>query len=345
MSESNLLENIKYKKRKEKEKEQSTLFDLDEFGKLAQDETLIEVKPATELMKKVAEKATDKGKMSKVFSMKEIEEILEKKSKNQEVSAQEKQILTKVTRANKKWVKNHSVGEFGKIFLYPSYTGKDGAVWYKMLDFSALYFVYYLAERMAMNVNIYEDKDSYIKSNYTASIPDIEDVVTMFLELGGKKVETTVTGIYILTLNNPLTQDDYMGMIKLEGEKRDKLRNLMRPAAMQPVTYAQLISFVTYIGPKIRHLEKRDFFSIGEGMTRAIAQVFKLYYLYSDGLIEKHSAGMRILEQLDLIRGDLAILQELNAWDSLATAAMLGESEMLLRKQVIEDFKIKVGKQ
>lgn len=309
------------------------------------DETGMEIKPATALMKKVAERTKNLPKMEKVFTPEEIAEILAKKADGEEIDKKESLALSKATRANKKWVKNRSAGDYGRIFLYPSYTGKAGEVWYKMIDFSALYFVYNLAERMGANVNIYADKDSYVRSSYVASVRDVESLAEKFMELGGKSVEITMTGIYILTLKHPSTAEGYANLMRMEEERRDRMHNLLRPAAMAPATYALLLDVARTFGPKIRHLEKRDFFIIGEDIMHGIMDIFKIYYLYSDGLLEKGNASTQLMMRLNKIRGGLAVLQEMDAWENPATATLLGETLIHFRDQVIKDFKIKVGKQ
>ena len=218
-------------------------------------------------------------------------------------------------------------------------------MWYKMLDFSALYFVYVLAERMALNSQVYDDKDTYIKANFVASVQDIETVAEEFLRLGGKSVDITTTGIYILTLAEPKTMDDYTNLVKLEMERRDKLHNIFRPAGMAPATYKLLLDVVKLFGPKLEHLEKRYFFAVGENIMRDLSAVFRVYFSYSDGLIGKNETGERLLQYLNSIKAGLGVLAEVNAWNSLPTATVMGEALMLLREQVVRDFKIKVGSQ
>ncbi len=309
------------------------------------DETGMEITPANGLMKKVAESATDIEKMKQSFTPKEIQIILDKKRQDIEVSKNENTKLNKTTRVNKRWVKNRAAGDYSRIFLYPSYTSKDGKVWYKMIDFSALFFVYRLSDRMGMSVNIFPDKDNYAKSDYTASIQDIEKVAEEFMRLGGKKVETTATGIYILTLPKPMTADNYAELLKQEAEKRDRMHNLLKPAAMAPATHKMFIDVVRQFGPKIQKLEKRNFFAIGENMMRTLEEILKVYYLYSDGIYTMEKAGWHLIAYLDKLRADLFILQELDAWNNLATAAMMGELLVRLREQVLRDFRIKVGRQ
>ena len=282
--------------------------------------------------------------MKKVFSTEEIAEIMKRRSEKQESSAEENSALRIVTRSNKKWVKAQSTGDYSRLYLFPSYTSKDGMVWHKMLDFSALFYVYELAPRMGRTANVFDDKDSYAKSKYIASISDIQGVAEDFLELGGKKVEVTLNGIYIFTLDMPRTADDFSKLMRVEEERRDRTRNMMRPAKMAPVTYKMMVDFITQISPKIKNLERRDFFSVGEDIVRGLEKMLEVYYMYSDGYFSMTETGERLLALLNRIKAGMTILQEMSAWDSIDTAAMLGEYLMLFRDQILTDFKIKVGK-
>lgn len=308
------------------------------------DESGMKIKPATPLMKKVAEAVTDKEKMQQVFTPKEIREILDKKRRKEAVTEDESVALSKATRNIKRWAKARSTGDYGRIFLYPSYTSTDGKVWYKMIDFSALYFVYFLSERMGMNVNIYADTDRYAKSDYAASVTDIKKVTSEFMRLGGKKVEVAANGVYILTLDYPFTEEDYARMLTQEREKRDKMHNILKPTAMAPATHHMYVDLLRVFGPKIEHLDKRKFFSLGESMTHTLEEILKTYYLYSDGIYSMEKTGLCLIGFLDKLRADLFILQELDAWKNLATAAMMGEILIRFRAQVLRDFKIKVEK-
>lgn len=300
--------------------------------------------PATPLMKKVAQFATDKEKMERVFTPDEIQEILNKKANHEEITKEEKERLSRHTRDVKRWVKNRAAGEYGKIFIYPSYTSESGAVWYKMIDFSAIYFVRFLADRMGMNVHLYPDTDNYVKSDCAASITNIHKVVDAFMKLGGKNVETTMTGVYILTLAKPMTAEDYGLMLRSEVEKRERVNNMLRPVAMAPLTHKFYLDLLGQLGPKLCHLEKRLYFSIGEMMMKTLNDVLRIYYLYSDGFLTAGKAGLTLISHLDSLKAGLAVLQELGAWHNPATAAMLGELLIRLREQILRDFKIKVGK-
>ena len=304
------------------------------------DETGMVIEPATELMKRVAIAATDQKKMKKDFTPAEIQEILERKRAGN-FSNEENRKLSSATRAVKKWTRNRAIGDYSRIFLYPSYVAKSAKTWYKMMDFSALYFVYYLSERMGMEVQVCEDTDNYAKVAYIASVPDIDSVLEKFLKLGGKNVEQAMNGVYILTLSQPMTQDDYNNLVRIHGEKCNQVHDIMRPLKMKPVTYKLLMEMVRYFAPKVGRLEKRNFFALGEEIMRELSGLLNVYYMYSDTQIKKVDAKLRLLVHLNKIRANFMILQETNAWNDRAAVAMMGESLMRVRNQIMLDFKDK----
>ena len=108
--------------------------------------------PATPLMKKVAEVAFDPKKARRVFSQEEIDEILDKKAFGEDLTKQDRAVLRAQYKKMKAWVKEKEVSNKSQIFAIPSVV--DGSdEFYKVFDFSALYYVHKLADRMGRNVN------------------------------------------------------------------------------------------------------------------------------------------------------------------------------------------------
>lgn len=140
------------------------------------------------------------------------------------------------------------------------------------------------------------------------------------------------------------TVDDFSKLMRMEEERRDRARNLLRPAKMAPVTYKLMVDFITQISPKIKNLERRDFFSIGEDIMQELEVILEIYYTWSDGQISTEETGIKLLTHLNRIKAGMAILQEMSAWDNIDTAAMLGEYLMFFRDQIMKDFKITIGK-
>ena len=298
---------------------------------------------ASELMKKVAAATGDEKKMKKVFSKEELTEIMGRIAEGEEAESEEKQGLTRQTRANKQWVINHSAGVYDKIFFYPSYTAKNGKVWYKALDFSALYFANHIAPRLGKMANIYPDDDRYSKASYSISIYDGSGTVAQIAVLKIGTVEQTDAGIYIVTLMNPSNVEEYTMMKVAEDEKKERARNILRPYAMAPLTYKKAIDTMMLFIPKINKMDKRYFFSFGEKMAMDFRAIFETYYMFSDGFATKEETGKRLLVALNSLKSSMSILQEARVFDDAAKVTMLADSLNQLRQQILKDFNITVG--
>lgn len=306
-----------------------------------------ETKPVTanELMKKVAVATGDVGKMKKVFTPEQIKEIMSKRQAGIKVSDEEGMALSRQTRLNKRWVTERQVGEYGKIFVYPSYTDTNGKIWYKMVDFSALYFHYHLADRMGVTANIFVDEDKYLQRRYTASIADIDRVALQFIELNVGTVEEAANGIYVFNLKEPSNTEEYSAMVLTEENKRERVRNIFRPKAMSAEAYKTLLDTIRLFEPKIRHLENRFFTLFGTEMMKNFEEMLAVYYLYSDGLMEKKETGISLISLVDRQKAILAILEEADVWKDMTAPTMLGEKLVDLRQQITKAFKIKIGKE
>ena len=150
--------------------------------------------PATTLMKTVAEKAFVESKARKVFSQEEIDEILDKKTFGEDLTKQDRAVLRMQYKKMKSWVKEKEAGNQSQVIAIPSLT--DGTdEFYKVFDFSALYYVYRLADRMGRNATLRIDKDERPKMLYQASIKDIEKFTEQFQELENPTVEKTLEGV------------------------------------------------------------------------------------------------------------------------------------------------------
>ena len=117
----------------------------------------IERLPATDLMKTVASKTYDARKISKVFTDAEIEEILLKRDGGAELVDSEKKALREKYYKMKLWVKEKEKTNTSQLFVVPSLISSD--TFYKVFNFSALYYVYRLADRMGRNATLRIDKD------------------------------------------------------------------------------------------------------------------------------------------------------------------------------------------
>ena len=127
--------------------------------------------PATELMKAVATKAVNLNNLEKVFSPKDVEEILAKREAGGTLEPAERKALREKYRKIKRQVKEMERGNKGKIIVMPAITNPD---FYKVFDFSALYYVYRLANRMGRSARLMHDSDKNSKMLHSASIVKID---------------------------------------------------------------------------------------------------------------------------------------------------------------------------
>ncbi|MBQ8156322.1 hypothetical protein IJ101_00860 [Candidatus Saccharibacteria bacterium] len=206
--------------------------------------------PATTLMKTVAEKAFVESKARKVFSQEEIDEILDKKTFGEDLTKQDRAILRIQYKKMKSWVKEKEAGNQSQVIAIPSLT--DGTdEFYKVFDFSALYYVYRLADRMGRNATLRIDKDERPKMLYQASIKDIVKFAEQFQELENPTIEKTLEGIYIFTLKRPLSDEELGQLRAIEEERRERLNGIVKPKAMDPAVFQSLLTVVRQVAPKV----------------------------------------------------------------------------------------------
>ena len=105
-----------------------------------------ERKPAAALMKTVAAKTKNDKNMKKVFSPEEIEEILAKRDYGGSLTPAEHKAIREEYRKIKRHANEMEKGNKDRLIVVPSLVTGDG--FYKVFDFSALYYVYRLADRM-----------------------------------------------------------------------------------------------------------------------------------------------------------------------------------------------------
>ena len=249
----------------------------------------------------------------------------------------EYQAIREEYRAIKRHAKELEKGNQSRLIVVPSIVTREG--FYKVFDFSALYYVYNLADRMGRKAKIMNDNDRYSKMIHSASIVDIEKFIEQFKRLeDSNKIEKTEDGIYIFTLKKPLT-DDEVGQLRLvEETRRDKLHNIMKPKSMDPAVFQAILMVVRQVAPKIRKLEKHNYRAIGEGMLEDLNLLLSTYYSFANGLMEKRLAGDKILITVDRLFAGLTILSETRVWD-FSASIVVGENINEIRRLVVRDFK------
>ncbi len=242
-------------------------------------------KPTTEIMKKVAIRSNNFKDMKRVFSEREMQEIILRRSVGQDIDSAEAAALKAKYRDIKRWVIEKEKGNQSQLFVFPCLT--NGTGWYKVIDFSALYYAYRLADRMQRRARVMKDSDKFMKVNYTASITNIDKFVEQFLNLEEGTYEVTDSGVYIFTLKRALT-DDEVGMLRrTEETRREKLNTIIKPKTMDPGVYQAIMMVVRQVLPRVCKLDKRYYFAVGEKMTQDIMELLAVYFDFSHGLIAK----------------------------------------------------------
>lgn len=295
--------------------------------------------PATALMKKVAEKAPHVEKMRKAFSKGEINEILARVDGGEIISTEERALLREKYRKIKRQVKEMEAGNQSKVIAFPSLTNGQG--WYKVVEFSALYYVYRLADRMGRKARVYKDTDKFLKCLYSATFQNIDEFRAQFEELAQPTLEITKDGVYIFTLKTPLT-DDEVGMLRrVEATRREKLHNILRPKEMSPATYQAILMVMRQVTPKVRKLQKQYYFTTGEGMVKDIQLMLALYFDFANGISDRAETGREILKAIDRLFAGLSLLAETQVWP-YDVSLMIGENINNVRRLAVKDFGIKM---
>ncbi len=287
--------------------------------------------PATLMMKKVAVKAANKVEAG---SNKDVVEKLRKEDQEKKKKEQDIKALRDEYRRIKRWVKEKEASNNSRIIIFPVLTGRGE--WYKTVEFSALYYVYRLAERMGRNAKIYKDKDNFLKCMYTASLQNVEKLVQDFItfEKPKEKVVKTKEGVYILTLNKPLTDDEVGALRRTEETRRDLMHNSLKPKEMEPEAYQALLMVVRQVMPKIRKLAANNYMMLGEDMMRDIRQIMAVYFDMTNGLIPRKEAGKEMLRLINRVIAAFSILGETRVWDYLMVAAVAENLNNL--KRIVE---------
>ncbi len=296
--------------------------------------------PATDLMKTVAARTMNQRSMKKVFSLEEIEEILAKRDNGEKLTTVEQRAIEAEYRRIKRHVKEMEKGNNGRVIVVPSIKSNDG--FYKVFDFSALYYVYRLADRMGRSAKLMNDNDRYSKMIHAASLVNIDKFIEQFKRLENPRVDITEDGIYIFTLKKPLTDTEVAQLRLIEETRRDKLHNILKPKNMDPAVFQAILMVVRQVAPKVKKLERHDYYAIGEEMLHNLNLLLTVYFDYTNGVMKKDEAGKQLIMLVDSLFASLAILSEERVWDYSASA-MIGENINEVRRLVFRDFSIRAA--
>lgn len=293
---------------------------------------------ATELMKKVAKQTMDMKKMNKVFSDAEIKEITTKKddpdSENDLEKIKDKKERRLKYRKIKRLVKDMEIGNQSRVIVFPS-IGEGG--WYKVIDFSAIYYKYRLADRMGRGCKLMNDKDNFAKAFYVASFQDMKSFIEKFKKIEGTEPELTEDGIYIFKLKKPLSDDEVGQLRRAEETRREKTHNVLKPKRMDPATFQAILMLVRQVFPRVKKLEKQDYRVVGENLARDLTEIMMIYFCYADGAIDKKTAGSRLIAAVNKIMAEVAILAELRVWE-WEVGVSIGENANNLKGIAVKEF-------
>ena len=295
------------------------------------------VPPATPLMKRVAAKAPNNVKsLKKVFSKEELAEIGRKgKDEEAEDTRALKDVQREKYRAVKRRVKELEIGNQSQLFAFPS-LGEGG--WYKMIEFSALFYAYRLADRMGRKARVMKDSDRFLKAHFVTSLTNIEkfaEDIKNYEE--GVTVEIAGDGVYIFTLPKPVPDDEYAALRRTEETRRERLHNTLKPKDMDPAIFSALLMVERQLLPRIKKLEKNYYDMIGKTMAKDIHKILTAYGMLTDGLIERQEVGRIILRYVNSLMAGLILLAELRIWP-YDVAALIGENANTLKRLILKDF-------
>ena len=231
-------------------------------------------KPATELMKTVASKTLNEKNMKKVFSQDEIDEILARRDSGLEITPLEHKAIRERYRKIKRRAKELEKGNQGRLIVVPSIVTGDG--FYKVFDFSTLYYVYRLADRMGRSAWLLSDNDRFSKMVHMASITNIDKFISQMKYFEDADLEITEDDIHIFELKKPLTDDEVGQLRMIEETRREKLHNVLKPKTMDPAVYQSILMIIRQVAPRVKKLDRHYYYAIGEDTFMVERMRFKL---------------------------------------------------------------------
>lgn len=307
--------------KKDKKMTQQVLFE--QLNKLEEKEKEGQ-EPATELMKVIAEKIPSKKKIKKDFSLAEQAEIFAKiDSERKNVSGfdaieQEKQKIKdeewhEHIRDVKKIAKNMEIGNKSKIIIFPSYSRNSRELtWYKMGDFSALYYAYRMVDRMGRNFpKLQKDKDRYYKMKVIVSITNIGDFINRAMKLKEfEKHEETLDKIHILYLEKGLS-DEELALLRRTGEMRkEMMHNVLRPKRAMPEMCLTILMLGRQVMAMNQKLERTYRYEIGDKVMEDVVKLLEIYYDYTGQLLDVVSVKDVMTKIVYRMRAEMSLIGE-----------------------------------
>lgn len=276
--------------------------------------------PASELMKVIAEKIPSKKKILRDFSPAEQAEIFEriqrgkdaaKKTVENERDNFENEARKELIRKIKRLAKDMEIGNKSRIILFPSYSRNGAALeWYKMGDFSALYYTYRMSERMGRKApTIQKDTDKFYKMRSIVSIRDVDTFIEQAMKLNEfDRHEETADKIQILYLKHAL-EDDELATLRRTGEmQKEMMHNVLRPKKAAPEMYLTLLMLGRQVMRMVSKLGIIYRYEIGDKVAENTLEMMNTYYDYTGGLIDAETARIEMRRRVYRVRAGMAIL-------------------------------------
>lgn len=258
------------------------------------------------------------------------------KNKAAKAASDTKAELRTKYRAIKRQVKEMEIGNLDRMIIFPSLV--NGSEWYKLIEFSALYYAYRLAPRMGRKARVLKDSDRFSKAQFTTSLTNIEHFVAQVKDYEPEMtLNITKDGVYIFTLPRPVTDDEYAALRRTEETRRERLHNILKPRAMDPAIFNALLMVERQLLPRIKKLERCYYDAIGLNMAHNVHNILTFYGLFTDSLLDKDKAGRMILKEVDSLISGLILLAELRTWP-YDVASLIGENVNNLKRLVIKGF-------
>ena len=282
--------------------------------------------PASELMKKVAVKAPSKRKIERDFSPAEAKEIFgrinQAKLANEGVgSIDQLEEQAKVARRKdkirkiKKFAKEMEVGNRDKIIIFPSYSrNKDELTWYKMGNFSALYYLYRMADRMGKTPKPQKDNDHFSKMDVIVSISDVDKFIKTAMRLNEfGRHEETLDKVHILYLKKALTDTELALLKRTEELRKEAMHNILRPKKALPEMFLTILMLGRQVLAATGSMERVFRVEVGEAVMKDVMELMNVYYYYTGNILDLDITKTELKKALFRIRAGIAILGDVDA--------------------------------
>lgn len=310
------------------------------------------------LMEAVAKKAPVKSKMEKDFTPAEIAKINAEREKKKaaaeaesdaaarEVLEEERERVEAEERAyremiirNKKIARELEKDNNSKIILFPSYSrnkSSEEIEWYKMGDFSALYYVHRMSMRMGRKAKLIKDTDRFAKMKYIACVRDIDKFVFEAMQLPEfVKQYFTPDDFCILEMKEPLTADEIGVLRRTDAVRRDMMHNVLKPRQADAAVFQAITMLNEQLLPRINRLEYGYAVTIGQELTRRYFNVVETYYRFASGYIETSVAKQEMLNAIESLLAGTLMLGDNAGW-GFDVASAIGENIANLKRLVLE---------